>query len=171
MPKYLAGFLGTLAFRLVTPLLGLWNISPLMATELAGSKAYGPWVAGVYGFLSMALLDMIMGKAGSWTIVTSVTYAVIGVFGAWFFRGRKASVSNFVLVSICGTLFFDIITGVLMGPMIYGQPWAQAFIGQIPFTLRHLIGNVFFAIVLAPWFYRAIMTNPKWEIRKVSRFA
>ena len=171
LPKYAAGFVGTLIFRLLSPLLGLWNVSPLMATELAGSKAYGPWVGGLYGALSIVLLDIIVGKAGSWTIITALTYGAVGILGAFFFKSRSASAWNFVLASVVGTLFFDLITGVLMGPLLYGQPWVEAMVGQIPFTLRHLAGNMFFASVLAPWFYRKIMDNPQWELARILKFA
>lgn len=167
LPKYAAGFVGTLVFRVLSPFFGMWNVSPLMATELTGSKAYGPWVSGFYGALSIVLLDLVVGRVGSWTLVTALTYGAIGVWGAFFFKNRSATARNFVLASIVGTLFFDLVTGVLMGPLVYGQPWAEAMLGQIPFTVRHLAGNVFFASVLAPWFYRKIMDNPKWELNRV----
>ena len=167
VPKYIAGFLFTLIFRLLSPFFGLWNVSPLMATELAGSKAYGPWIGGLYGAFSIILLDMIVGKTGSWTFITAITYGSVGVWGAYFLKKRSASAMNFVVASIVGTLFFDLVTGVLMGPLLYHQPWMEAIIGQIPFTLRHLAGNTFFALVLAPWFYKKIMENPKWELSHI----
>ena len=162
-PKYILGFIGTLIFRLISPFFGLWNVTPLMATELSGAKAYGPWAGGLYGLLSIVILDIIVGKAGSWTIITSLTYGIVGVWGGYFLKNRSASTKDFVLASIIGTLFFDLITGVMMGPLLYGQPWIEAIVGQIPFTLRHLAGNIFFAIILAPWFYKKIMMNPKLE--------
>lgn len=171
LPKYAAGFVGTLVFRLLSPFFGLWNISPLMATELTGSKAYGPWVGGLYGALSIASLDLIVGKLGSWTIITALTYGAVGVWGAYFLKQKSASAKNFVQASIFGTLFFDFVTGVLMGPLLYGQPWADVFFGQIPFTARHLAGNIFFAVALAPWFYRKIMENPKWELSAILKLA
>jgi len=171
LPKYIVGFLGTLIFRLLSPFFGLWNISPLMATELAGAKAYGPWVGGLYGALSIALVDIIMGKTGSWTIVASITYGLVGVFGAYFLKNRSASAKNFIIISIIGTLFFDLITGVLMGPLLFGGSIIAAAIGQVPFTIRHLLGNTFFAAVLAPWFYHKIMTNPKFELAHILKFA
>lgn len=171
LPKYIVGFLGTLAFRLITPFMGLWNISPLMATELSGSKAYGPWVGGLYGALSIVLLDLLVGRAGSWTLITAVVYGSVGIWGAFFFKNRSATARNFVIASIIGTLFFDLITGVLMGPLFYGQLWSSAILGQIPFTIRHLAGNILFAAVLAPWFYRAIMNNPKWELSRIFKTA
>ncbi len=171
LPKYVVGFVGTLIFRLLSPFFGLWNISPLMATELAGSKAYGPWVGGLYGALSIALVDIIMGKTGSWTIVTSLTYGAVGVLGALFLKNRLASRRNFIIASIVGTLLFDLVTGVLMGPLLFGGSYTVAAIGQIPFTFRHLAGNVFFAATLAPWFYHKIITNPKWELSHIFKLA
>src|SRR3989344_8617896 len=164
MPKYAAGFFGTLVFRLLSPFFGLWNISPLMATELAGSKAFGPWVGGLYGALSIALIDIIMGKTGSWTIVTSLSYGAVGIWASYFLKNKHANARNFTVASIIGTLFFDLITGILMGPLMFGQPWSGTVIGQIPFTARHLAGNIFFAIALAPWFYRKIIANPKFTL-------
>jgi len=170
LPKYAVGFAGTLVFRLISPFLGMWNVSPLMATEVAGSKAYGPWVGGLYGALSIILLDIVVGRAGTWTIVTGITYGAVGVWAAYFMKKRSATSINFVMASITGTLFFDLITGVLMGPLFYGQPWMSAIVGQIPFTLRHLVGNIAFASMLAPWFYRKIMTNPKLELYRILKF-
>lgn len=170
-PKYAAGFVCTLVVRLLTPFLGLSNVSPLMATELAGSKAYGPWVGGLYGVLSIILLDGIVGRIGSWTALTALAYGAVGVCGAYVLKSRPASPWNFVAVSVAGTLFFDMVTGILMGPLLYGQPWAEAVVGQVPFTVRHLAGNMFFGALLAPWFYRKIMNNPAWDMRRVLKFA
>lgn len=167
MPKFILGFVGTIVFRLASPFLGMWNVSPLMATELAGAKAYGPAVGFFYGAGSIALVDLIMGKIGSWTLITAITYGAVGVWGAFFLKRKQASAKNFVIASIVGTLFFDLVTGVLMGPLLYDQAWSAAIIGQIPFTLRHLAGNVLFAIVLAPWFYRVVMENPQWELSRI----
>jgi len=163
MPKYAAGFVFTLVARLATPFLGLPNVSPLMATQLTGSKAYGPWVAGLYGGLNMLIIDLVMGQVGTWTLVTALTYGAVGIWGAYFLAKRKASAFNFALASILGTLFFDLITGVFMSSILFGQAWMISAVGQVPFTLRHLAGNLFFAVALAPWFYRKVMTNPSWS--------
>jgi uncharacterized membrane protein len=161
--KYAVGFILTLVFRLLSPFLGLWNVSPLMATELTGAKVYGPFVGGLYGALSILLLDILVGRVGMWTVITAITYGFVGIWGAFYLKERSASAINFVVASILGTLFFYVITGVLMGPLLYGQSWTSAIIGQVPFTLRHLAGNMVFAIVLAPWFYKQIMTSKIWN--------
>jgi LytS/YehU family sensor histidine kinase len=171
LPKYFIGFIGTFIFRLLSPFFGLWNISPLMATGFAGGKAFGPWAGALYIAISMILIDLVMGRVGIWTIVTSITYGLVGFLGGMYLKNKKANAKNFVIISIIGTLIFDIITGVLMGPLMFGGSFLASAIGQVPFTLRHLAGNVFFAVVLAPWFYRKIMTNPKLEFNKLFKLA
>lgn len=170
-PKYFAGFIGTLAFRLLSPFFGLWNVSPLMATELAGAKAFGAWSGFFYGLSSIILVDIIMSKIGLWTIVTSLSYGLVGAFGAIYLQNKKATSANFIVASIIGTLFFDLVTGVLMGPILFGGSFTVAAIGQIPFTARHLAGNIVFAGLLAPWFYKKIIVNPNWEFAKIFKLA
>ena len=58
-----------------------------------------------------------------------------------------------------------------MGPLLWGGSFVFAAIGQIPFTFRHLVGNIFFAGVFTPWFYRKIMTNPKMELAQIFKLA
>lgn len=93
--KYVAGFVGTLAVRLITPFIGWSNVSPLMATQLAGSKAYGPIVGGLYGALSMVLLDVLVSKVGPWTILTAVSYGIVGVWGGYLLLRVMCSLQQF----------------------------------------------------------------------------
>lgn len=167
--KFALGGLLTLLFRLVSPVLGLPNVSPLMATELAGAKAYGPWIAGLYGALSMIMLDIIMGAIGPWTIYTAAASAVVGVAGGYMLKGRPNRTRDYVALSIAGTLFFDITTGVLVAPL-HGTSLGMALLGQIPFTMYHLGGNVFFAL-FAPIFFEKIMKNPQIELTLLARNA
>lgn len=155
----------TLFFRLITPLLGLPNVTPLMATELAGAKAYGPWIAGMYGALGMFLLDVSMGKLGPWTLWTSLCYGTVGVAGGYWLKGRQSDWQDYVKVSIAGTLFFDLVTGIIL-PVTHGQAFLVVVLGQIPFTARHLAGNIFFAHY-APWFCHTVIGNPTWEYRLI----
>jgi len=160
----------TLLFRLITPLVGWSNVSLLMATQFAGSVAFGPWVAGLYGSLSMFLLDAFMGALGPWTIATSICQGIVGVVGGYYLARRStdrqrfwSSTQRFLTASIVGTLFFDLVTGVLLAPL-YHTPMSVAAIGQVPFTARHLVGNMIFA-TMAPWFTERFMKNLSLEAR------
>ena len=43
----------------------------------------------------------------------------------------------------------------------------EALVGQIPFTLRHLLGNIILALVVSPAIEWWVITNPKLETRTV----
>lgn len=161
---FLAGFI-TLFFRLITPLLGLPNVTPLMATELACTRAYGPWIGGLYAATGIVAFDIITDTVSLVTFWASLCYMIIGISASNWMRGRCLEKRDFLVISILGTLFFDLVTGVLIVPLQpYHQSMAEALVGQIPFTLYHLMGNVFFAQFIV-WFYSQIMANPALEFR------
>lgn len=146
--KFLAGWLVVFLIRLIP-----WrapNVEPVLGTLMPFSKYYGWLGAFVFGFTSIALFDAITLKVGSWTLVTASTYGAIGILSYLYFKRWQASVGNYFIFAIIGTLIYDAITGVIMGPLMFGQPIAEAFIGQIPFTMLHLAGNLGFALTLSP---------------------
>ena len=57
------------------------------------------------------------------------------------------------------------VTGLTIGPLLFHQSFIVSLIGQIPFTLLHLLGNVSFAIVLSPAIERWLV---KEEVKLVS---
>ena len=165
MIKYLIGWLLVLALRLVP--FRPANVEPLMATLMPFSKRYG-WIGGfVFAYLSIIIYDLITHQVGSWTWITGAVYGLVGVGAYFFFRNRKGSVKNYVIYAIIGTLVFDIITGVAMGPILYGQPFMEALVGQIPFTVRHLLSSVVSSLLLSVLIEHWIVTNPKLETREV----
>lgn len=155
--KIILGFVLCLVFRLVPfrpP-----NIEPLLATQMPFSKVYGPLVGFSFAFLSIVLFDVVTGRVGMWTLVTAFAYGALGIWSIFFFKKREMKRINFVKFSIIGTLFFDAVTGLTVGPLFFGQPFIIALVGQIPFTILHLIGNVAFAFVMSPLIYKYISTS------------
>ena len=126
------------------------NIEPVFATELPFAKVYGASVGFLFGILSILLYDIITGTLGPWTIVTSLTYGTIGLTAGYFFKKRDISRKNILLFTVGGTLFYDAITGLLVGPLLFHQPFIIALVGQIPFTILHLLGNALFALIVSP---------------------
>ncbi|MDP1688660.1 MAG: hypothetical protein Q8L47_00835 [bacterium] len=157
--KYIIGWTVVFAVRLIP--FRMPNVEPVMATLMPYSKRYGILGAFLFGLLSIALYDIAVGKAGQWTVVTAVTYGVIGIASAIFFNRAKSSRKNYVTFAFFGTIFYDAITGVAMGPILFGGSYSEAFFGQIPFTLYHLAGNIVFAFILSPALYNWVVTNPK----------
>ena len=154
--KYLIGFAVCFAIRLVP--LRPPNVEPVMASLMPFSKKYGYLGGFAFAFLSIALFDVFTAKVGIWTLVTALTYGVVGLSAAFFFRKRKNSIFNYAGFAIIGTLFFDAVT-LTIGPLFYGQPWIEAIVGQIQFTALHLIGNVALSILMSPFLYSWVLDN------------
>ena len=55
------------------------------------------------------------------------------------------------MCSSIGIIFFDVVTGVILGPLIGGSSFYIALMGQIPFTVLHLMGGTLFAITVSPF--------------------
>lgn len=164
--KYIIGFILCLLIRLIPfrpP-----NIEPILATQMPFSKAYGGLAGFLFAFLSMILYDIITFKIGMWTFVTATTYGFLGLWASKFLRNKNNNSWNYARFAVIGTLVFDGITGLSIGPLFFHQPLTQAFIGQIPFTLMHLAGNVSFAILLSPLVYRFIIENKKFETQSIT---
>lgn len=70
--------------------------------------------------------------------------------------------------SIIGTIAYDALTSLTIGPLMFGQPFMNALVGQIPFTLMHLVGNAVLAVTISPLVYRWIVLNKRWGIAGVT---
>lgn len=155
--KIVLGFVLCLVFRLVP--VRPPNIEPLLATQMPFAKAYGPVVGFSFAFLSIVLFDILTAKVGIWTLITAFAYGVLGIWSVLFFKKREMKRINYVKFAVIGTLFFDAVTGLTVGPLFFNQTFLSALVGQIPFTIMHLIGNVTFAFVMSPLIYTYISTN------------
>jgi len=133
------------------------NVEPIMATAMPFGKAYGALTGFLFGFLSIIVYDAVTSTLGTWTVLTSLSYGVIGMASAYYFQNRAATRKHFVSFAVVATLFFDATTGLLTGPLFFDQPFSVALAGQIPFTLLHLAGNVAFAAILSPHIYKILV--------------
>jgi hypothetical protein len=114
--------------------------------------------------LGIALFDAVTSGWGIWTLVTALAYGTLGLAGHFYFKNRSASVKNFLRFGIVGTLAYDAVTGLTIGPLFEGQSFMVALVGQIPFTLLHLMGTVLFATLLSPALYRWVLQNEVFEV-------
>jgi len=158
--KFIIGWTAVFLFRLIPfrpP-----NFEPMLATVMPFSKRYGLAGSFLFGFLGIVLYDAVTSGWGSWTAVTAVSYGLLGVGAHLFFKNRDASVKNFLLFGIPGTVLYDAVT-MLIGPMFTHQSFSVALMGQIPFTLMHVLGTVVFSVLLAPALYRWVIQNERFE--------
>jgi len=152
--KYTIAFLTVLIIRLIP--FRAPNLEPVMAFVMPLSKKYGVMMSFVFGFLSVGIYDFLTSGWGIWTIITAFAYGFVGL-GAYFFFQNRSGWKNYALYAIIATIVYDAITGLTLGPIFWGQSFLVALVGQIPFTVIHLLGNVSFAIILSPVIERWII--------------
>jgi uncharacterized membrane protein len=159
--KFVLGWAAVFAIRMIPFRPG--NFEPMLAVLMPFSKRFGVSTSFAFGFLGIALFDSVTSGIGVWTFVTALAYGALGVAGHLYFRNRAATRRNFLMFGLVGTLAYDVLTGLTIGPIFFGQPLVAAALGQIPFTLMHLAGTAVFTLALSPVLYRWIVTNDALE--------
>lgn len=140
------------------------NIEPILATQMPFSKAYGKWVGFMFGLSSIVLFDLVTGSLGAWTFFTAISYGLIGLWAGVYFKKRANNATTYVGFAIISTIVYDAITGLTIGPFFFHQHFVVAVIGQIPFTMLHLLGNISFAFVLSPPLYQYLSEDKTLKI-------
>ncbi len=159
--KLVLGWILSIALRLIPfrpP-----NIETVLAIQMPFAKKFGFLTAFIFAFVNILLYDIITAKLGVWTVITALTYGGLALFSTWYFKNRRSTATNFALHAVFATIIYDIVTGLTIGPLFFGQSFMSAVIGQIPFTMYHLMGNVAFALTLSPLIYRFLVSNPRFE--------
>ena len=126
------------------------NVEPLMSVMMPFSKKVSKVELFTFAFLSIFIYDYFTAGIGTYTITAGVCYGILGIWSSSYFSDRKFSLKNYVVCSSIGIIFFDIVTGVILGPLIGGTSFYIAFLGQIPFTALHLMGGALFALTVSP---------------------
>lgn len=145
--KYIIVFLSVLLVRLIpfrTP-----NVEPLMAVIMPFGKVYGSLIAFIFGVLSIVIYDSFTSGLGIWTFITAMAYGLVGVGAQAYFKNRSGW-KSYASFAVIATILYDAITGFTIGPLFFHQSFLVSLVGQIPFTLLHLLGNVSFAVILSP---------------------
>ncbi len=159
--KYILSILFCNAYRLLR---FIPNNDPIMGCMLPFAKQDSWWKAPLFAFVTMVSFDFITMRVGVWTGVTAITYAALAImFHFTYKRIGTVKLKHYLGSGIVGVLIFDFVTGVVAGPAMFGMNIAQAAIGQIPFTVMHLLTVSFFVILITPILDRTIISNPTLE--------
>jgi len=162
--KYFVGLLVVVAVRLIPhpP-----NVEPIMSTMMPFSKKWG-WLSGMF-FCLVAILgyDLATGTLGQWSFITAGTYAFLGVCAGFYFKNKDNKIRYYLGFSIVATIVYDAITGIGIGMLFYDQSFMVTFVGQIPFTLYHLAGNIVLSSVVSPALYKWVISNPEFEVQPI----
>ncbi len=160
--KFIVGWLVVFLIRLIP--FRAPNIEPVLATQMPFAKRFG-WLGGfLFGFLSIVIFDSVTSGIGMWTWVTAGAYGFLGVGAYFFFKNRESKAKNYLVFGIIGTILYDAVTGLSIGPLFFGQTFMSALMGQIPFTLYHLAGNIAFSLIVSPLIYKLVIQNPSLEL-------
>ena len=68
------------------------------------------------------------------------------------------------MFAAASTILFDFVTALFFGWQFH-QPLAITLLGQVPFTLNHLLGNVLLCVFVSPLLYRYVLENPALEVQ------
>jgi|SRR3989344_3401805 len=165
--KFAIGWTSVLLFRLIPfrpP-----NFEPMLSVVMPFSKRYGVAGSFLFGFFGIVLYDAMTSGWGNWTWVTAICYGLLGTGAHYFFKNREASIKNFLAFGIPATVAYDAAT-MMIGPIFNAQPLTVALVGQIPFTLMHVLGTIVFATLLSPSLYYWVVANETFEFSALRRW-
>jgi len=134
-----------------------------------------PFFRGRYAFFAGAacysLVDVMPAllfgaqSVGLWTLTGAFSWGIV----AMLFARQKPDGSPFTFakLGLGGTLLFDTLTGPIASTFVWGMPFSDALIGQVPFTVKHLFGIAAVSLILAPLLFPSV----RKAILKVEHFA
>ncbi|MFH0972220.1 MAG: hypothetical protein V1835_06695 [Candidatus Micrarchaeota archaeon] len=160
--KFLLGLFAVILIRLIQ--MPLPNFEPIMGAMLPFAKKYGRLAGFIFASLALASFDLISGRLGMWTLYCALTYGLIGIAAGKYFGAEKRRRMKYYLgFGAIGTVFYDAATALVFGWQ-FGQPLEMTILGQIPFTIYHLMGSTAFILVLTPLVNNYIVENPMLEL-------
>jgi len=142
-----------------------------------GSMLLFPYFRGRYAFiaaaLSYSLVDIApallgaQGTVGLWTLTGALAWGLVGFL--FTLQKPNGSPLTFAKLGVAGTLVFDAITGPVLSPLLWGMPFWEALVGQIPFTAKHLFGIAAVSLLLAPLLFPSVnraLSKAGWFVLK-----
>lgn len=123
--------------------------SLILAMQMPMSRQWGCSVGFVFGFINMVSFDLITGHVGWWTLTTAISYGALAYLTRICINTTSAT--RYLYAALVATLGYDILTGIILGPWLFGQSLFVTCMGQIPFTIMHLIANATFSSLLGTY--------------------
>lgn len=163
---YLISFVACLLLRLIP--FRPANAEPIMATLLPMSRL------GIFGPMSFTLTsvlvyDLLTSGITPTTFLVGGVYGLISLAASSYFSRHTATRWRYAGFALLATLFFDAATGLTMGPLFYHQSFTAAALGQIPFTISHLVINVTAAVAISPLLEKYLFANQLLQLNPASQ--
>ncbi|OHA21829.1 MAG: hypothetical protein A2849_02765 [Candidatus Taylorbacteria bacterium RIFCSPHIGHO2_01_FULL_51_15] len=144
------------------------NVELILASQIPISKVCGGGISFLFGVFSILCFDILTGTLGPWSSITALAYGSLGLLAASYFKHRSTRAST-VQFAIIATILYDAATGLTIGPLMFNQSFFAALLGQIPFTLMHLLGNIAFALLWSPLLARFLEPREEGTGASLSR--
>jgi hypothetical protein len=116
----------------------------------------------------MLAYDFLTTGLGLASLITAPAYALVAGVGANLAR-RYPSRELWLVAGL--TVVYDILTGLTIGPLCFGQALAVAAVGQASFTLSHVAGNVTLTALVSPWIEHWLTVEPGSNEQSLLPFA
>lgn len=146
------------------------NNDPVMSMALPFSRRSPAITSFLFPLITMASFDLVTNELGPWTVVTSLTYGFLGLAFHYLLKERKkVEIGTYLGFGVVGVLVFDFVTGVVATPFLFPpMTFEQALIGQIPFTLLHLITSSAFIVAVTPLLDKEVLANKQLSDSRVA---
>jgi len=150
-----------------------WQFGALAAVSMLAFPFFRGKYAFAAGALGYSLVDLLpaalgsQGTVGLWTLTGAMSWGIVSCL--FSMQKPDGSPFSFAKLGIGGTLLFDALTGPIASTLIWGMPFSDALVGQIPFTLKHLLGIGAVSLIFAPLLFPSsskAFSSAKWAVLK-----
>ncbi len=157
--KNLAVFLGLLSLAVSGRVAAQWipSVEPIIPLAIAAGMVWGAKEGFALGGAAYIISNFfIWGLQGPWTIFQALGAALPGAAGGVFGKLRKPKTRDLIVLSVLGTVFFEIVMNI-SGSFMLGTGLAFGllaipfyFMASLPFSAAHIGSNAVFARMAAP---------------------
>ncbi len=151
------------------------SVEPIIPIAIAAGLALGVREGFALGGSAFIISNFfVWGLQGPWTIFQAIGAAIPGAVAGLVGKTKKPSSRDIIVLSVLGTIFFEIImniSGSLMGIGLFtgliGIP--LYFLTALPFSTVHIVSNIAFAKLCSPILKLRSENNGKIKIVSISR--
>lgn len=134
------------------------SVEPIIPLAIIAGLLFGVKEGFIAGSAAYVISNFfVWGLQGPWTIFQVLGAAVPGAFGGIFKHFKKPTTKDLIILSVIGTVFYEIImnlSGAIMGIGLLGVFSLFAiplyFLTSLPFSLAHIGSNAVFAKLFSP---------------------
>jgi hypothetical protein len=146
------------------------NLNLIFGIQLLLAQFFGPIALGLWSAVNILANDLLANNLGAWSLVTSFSYFLVSFLTKIFISTHKFklighknySFINYLIFTVFVTLIYDLITAST-GPLLFQQAWSNMLVGQIPFTLVHIISNyASTSLIYGFYFTLRVQLIPSW---------